>query len=81
MWEVREAILEAAPMAVEGFSYAIPYYAYKGQLTWFAWYSHHIGVYFRPPLIEDQMEELRGYVTTKSAVHLMLDRPVPKRLL
>lgn len=79
--EVRAAILDVAPEARESISYGIPYYEYKGRLAWFGLSSKHIGLYLRPPVIQEHRMELEGYVTTKSAVHLPLDREVPVALI
>jgi uncharacterized protein YdhG (YjbR/CyaY superfamily) len=79
--EVRAAIREAAPAAVEGISYRMPYYSYKGALAWFALAKAHIGLYLRPPIVEEHRNELAGYVTTKSAVHLPLDKRIPVSLV
>ena len=79
--EVRRAIREAAPVARESVSYGIPYYDYKGRLAWFGLHSNHIGLYLRPPVIQQHINELEGYVTTKSAVHLQLDREIPSSLV
>jgi uncharacterized protein YdhG (YjbR/CyaY superfamily) len=79
--EVRAAIREAAPMAKESISYKMAYYSYKGRLAWFAFQRKHIGLYFRPPIVEQHRAELAGYETTKSAIHLHLDRPVPTALV
>jgi len=59
----------------------MPYYDYKGRLAWFGLHSLHIGLYLRPPLIEEHKKELTGYVTTKSAVHLPLDKKIPVSLV
>lgn len=79
--QVRAAILDVAPEARESVSYGIPYYEYKGRLAWFGLSSKHIGLYLRPPVIQEHRMELEGYVTTKSAVHLPLDREVPVALI
>ena len=79
--EVRAAILEVAPEASESISYGIPYYEYRGRLAWFGLSSKHIGLYLRPPVIQEHRKELRGYVTTKSAVHLPLDKKIPVTLI
>lgn len=79
--QVRTAIREAAPRAMESISYGMAYYSYKGRLAWFGLHAHHIGLYFRPPVIADHEEELAGYKTTKSAVHLPLDVAVPVALV
>ncbi len=79
--EVRAAILEAAPDAKESISYSMPYYAYKGRLAWFGLHAGHIGLYLRPPVVAEHREELADYTTTKSAVHLPLDREIPVHLV
>jgi uncharacterized protein YdhG (YjbR/CyaY superfamily) len=79
--EVRAAIMEAAPTSVESISYRMPCYSYKGPLAWFGLHRAHIGLYVRPPVIEEHRKELAGYVTTKSAVHLPLDKRIPVPLV
>jgi len=79
--EVRAAIRQVAPTAAESISYQMPYYDYKGRLAWFGLQKRHIGLYLRPPVIEEHKKELAGYETTKSAVHLPLDEKVPVSLV
>ena len=79
--ELREAIREAAPTAEERISYGMPYYDYKGRLAWFGLAKAHIGLYIRPPVIEEHKSELEGYETTKSTVRLPLDKPLPIALI
>jgi len=79
--EVRAAIREVAPTAAESISYQMPYYNYKGRLAWFGLQSRHIGLYLRPPVIAEHKKELAGYETTKSAVHLPLDKKIPVSLV
>ena len=79
--ELRRVIREAAPTAVESISYGIPYYDYKGRLAWFGASKTHIGLYVRPPVIQDHGKDLSGYETTKSAVRLPLDEEVPVSLV
>jgi uncharacterized protein YdhG (YjbR/CyaY superfamily) len=79
--EVRAAIREAAPNAKESISYRIPFYDYKGRLTWFGLQKGYIGLYIRPPVIDEHKKKLAGYVTTKSAVHLPLDKKIPVSLI
>jgi uncharacterized protein YdhG (YjbR/CyaY superfamily) len=79
--EVRAAILAAAPDAKESTSYGMAYYSYKGRLAWFGIFTAHIGLFIRPPVLEEHRKELRGYVMTKSSLHLPLDRKVPTALV
>jgi uncharacterized protein YdhG (YjbR/CyaY superfamily) len=51
--EVRTAIREAAPTAKESISYGIPFYDYNGRLAWFGLQTAHIGLYLRPPVVEE----------------------------
>jgi uncharacterized protein YdhG (YjbR/CyaY superfamily) len=79
--EVRGAILAVAPDAAESISYRMPYYSYKGRLAWFGLQRNHIGLYLRPPVIVEHKKELADYATTKSAVHLPLDKRIPVGLV
>lgn len=85
--EVREAIRAVAPDVVESIGYGMPFYSYrgergtKGRLCYFGLLKSNIGLYLRPPVIEEHMDELAGYKTTKSALQLPLDRPIPVSLI
>jgi len=83
---LRRAIRSVAPDATEVVSYQMPGYSYpgyryKGMFVWFGLQSGHIGLYLRPPTIENHRRELAKYGTTKSAVHLPLDEEIPTRLV
>jgi uncharacterized protein YdhG (YjbR/CyaY superfamily) len=77
---VRAAITQVAPSAVESISYGMPGYD-KGRVGWFALRKDFIGLYLRPPIIAEHARELAGYKTTKSAVHLPLDKKIPVSLI
>ncbi len=84
--EVRKAIRETVPDATELISYQMPGYSYpgynyKGMFAWFGLQSNHIGLYLRPPTISVHKKELEGYTTTKSAVHIPLDKKIPVQLI
>lgn len=79
--QVRAAILAVAPTAKERISYKMPFYDYKGRLAWFGLHANHIGLYLRPPVIEEHSKDLEEYETTKSAVHLPLDKSMPVALI
>ena len=79
--EVRAAIKEVAPDARESISYGMAYYSYKGRLAWFGLHMAHIGLYLRPPILQEHEHELEGYEKTKSSLHLPLDRKVPVALV
>jgi uncharacterized protein YdhG (YjbR/CyaY superfamily) len=79
--ELRAAIREAAPTAVESISYGMPFYDYKGRLAWFGLAKTHIGLYLRPPVVEEHKNELANYETTKSTVRFPLDKKLPITLI
>jgi uncharacterized protein YdhG (YjbR/CyaY superfamily) len=79
--QIRATIKEVAPTAIEGISYRMPYYNYKGQLAWFSLMKRHIGLYLRPPLIEENRKELAKYKTTKSSIHFPLHEELPIPLI
>jgi uncharacterized protein YdhG (YjbR/CyaY superfamily) len=85
--EIRAAIREVAPDAVESISYGMPFYSYKGEqgfkgrLCYFGLLKSNIGFYLRPPVIEEHMDEVAEYKTTKSALQFSLDRPIPVSLI
>jgi len=79
--QLRKIIRTAAPDAKESISYKMPYYNYLGALVWFAAFKSHIGIFLRPPVIQEHKRELKGYVTTKSAVHFPINEPLPVALI
>ena len=79
--ELRAAIKEAAPIAVERISYGMPYYGYKGRLAYFRRAKAHIGLYVPPPVIEEHKSELRGYETATATVRFPLDKKLPIALI
>jgi uncharacterized protein YdhG (YjbR/CyaY superfamily) len=83
---IRRAIRVVVPDAAEVISYTMPGYcypgyAYKGMFVWFGLQKGHIGLYVRPPTVATHRQDLAGYGTTKSAVHLPLEGKLPVRLI
>ena len=86
--EIRSAIKDAAPDAVESISYGMPFYSFKGEsgfqarLCYFGVLkSKKIAFYFRPMVIEELRDEVEPYLTTKSALQFSLNRPLPLPLI
>jgi uncharacterized protein YdhG (YjbR/CyaY superfamily) len=77
---LRKIIKASAPNAKESISYGMPSFD-KGRVAWFGLMKNHIGLYLRPPIIQEHQKELEGYPTTKSAVHLPLDKKLPDALI
>jgi uncharacterized protein YdhG (YjbR/CyaY superfamily) len=85
--EIRAAIKEVAPGATETMSYfempgySYPGHDYNGMFAWFGLKKSHIGLYLRPPTIQDHEKELASYDTTKAVVHFPLDENIPVSLV
>lgn len=78
--EIRRTILKTAPKAKESISYGMPGYD-KGRVAWFAAMKGYVGLYLRPPIIEEHKKELANYKTTKSAIHFPLEEKLPAALI
>lgn len=78
--ELRAIIRKTAPSAEESISYGMPGYD-KGRIAWFGLMKKHIGLYLRPPTIQEHKNELAAYKTTKSAIHFPLDKKLPIALI
>jgi uncharacterized protein YdhG (YjbR/CyaY superfamily) len=79
--ELRAVIRKTAPAAVEGISYGMPYYSYKGRLAYFNVWKAHIGLYVPTPVLEEHKKELDAYETTDATVRLPLDKKLPVTLI
>ena len=79
--ELRAIIRAAAPEAEETISYGMPAFAQNGTLVYFAALKNHIGFYPTASGIAAFQEDLAAYESTKGAVYLPLDRPLPLELI
>ncbi|VVC03726.1 Uncharacterised protein [Candidatus Burarchaeum australiense] len=79
--QLRAAIKETAPDAVERLSYGMPYYGYKGSLAYFRLAKTHVGLYIPPPVVEEHKKELAGYETAKATIRFPLDKKLPVPLI
>ncbi len=87
--EIRGAIREAAPDAIEIISYGMPFYSFRGESGFGARICYFgllkskkkIAFYTRPVFLEEYMDEVKEYLTTKSALQFPLDKPTPVRLI
>lgn len=80
--KLREVIRKAAPKSAEEvISYAMPAFRYKGVLVWYAAATHHIGFYPSSKPIEVFAEQLKPYKTSKGAIQLPWDKPLPVKLI
>ena len=80
MTALRGAIREAAPDALEKISWSMPTFWQKVNIAHFAAFKHHIGFYPGSEAIAAFQERLTPYKTSKGAVQLPLDAPLPLEL-
>lgn len=79
---LREIILEAAPReTTETISYKMPTFRYHGNLIHFALHKAHLGIYPGAAALEALKAKISGYKTTKGAILLPLDQPLPRQLI
>ena len=87
--EMRAAIWDAAPNAVESISYGMPFYSFRGEsgfgarLCYFGLLKskNKIAFYSRPVVLEEHADEVEAFLTTKSALQFPIDRPIPIQLV
>ena len=77
--ELREIIRAAAPDAVEGISYNMPYYKFHGLLAGFAAYKDHVSLF--GAVSEQERAQLKGFETTKGTIQFPLEKPIPSKLI
>jgi uncharacterized protein YdhG (YjbR/CyaY superfamily) len=85
--EIRAAIREVAPDAIETVSYfQIPGYYFKGydyngMFAWFSYKKPNVRLHVRPPVLQDYRNELAGYSTTTAIVSFPLHKEIPVALV
>lgn len=78
---MRATIRAAAPAATERIAYGMPTYRGRKNLVHFAGFATHVGFYPTPAGIEAFAAELADYATSKGAIRLPHDRPLPLDLV
>ncbi len=83
MLELRDRILEIVPDAVEVVSYGMPAFKVEDRIVaGLLANKNHVGYYpFSGSILNLFPEELAKYKTTKSAIHVPVDKPLTKGLL
>lgn len=79
--EMRDIVRKAAPNAEKAIRYGMPTFRGKGNIVHFALMKKHLGFYPSPSGITNFGKELAKYVTSKGAIQLPLDKPLPKSLI
>jgi uncharacterized protein YdhG (YjbR/CyaY superfamily) len=79
--QIRQVIRKEAPDAEETISYNMPAYKLNGPLVYFAACANHIGFYPIPSAIAAFRKELQEYTTSKGAIQIPIDEPLPVPLI
>ena len=78
---IRSTIQKTVPQAEEAIKYGIPTFVLGGNLIHFAAFKNHIGIYPGPVGISEFQKELSRYQTSKGAIQLPLNEPMPLDLI
>jgi uncharacterized protein YdhG (YjbR/CyaY superfamily) len=78
---LRELIKKSAPNAMEKISWNMPTFYRNGNLIHFFLHKHHIGLYPGAEAVEYFKEKLADFKTSKGAIQLPNDKPLPKALI
>jgi uncharacterized protein YdhG (YjbR/CyaY superfamily) len=80
---IRALAKEAVPEAEETMSYQMPTLTFRGKpFLGFAARARHIGLYpYSGAVIEALREKLKGYDTSKGAIRIPLEAPIPEQTL
>jgi uncharacterized protein YdhG (YjbR/CyaY superfamily) len=78
---LRATIAAAAPDAVEGISYGIPGFKYRGKgLAWYADFKAHCS-FFPGGTARNYRAELEGFRLSKGTIQFTPDHPIPADLV
>ncbi len=80
---IRALAKKAVPHADETISYGMPTLKYHGKpFLGFDAHTNHIGIYpYSGQVIDKLSEMLSAYKTTKAAIRVPLDKPIPETTL
>ena len=80
---LRGLVIAAAPEAVEGISYGIPGFKYRGRpLVGYGAAKNHCAFYVQSPALMDAIrEDLTAFDTAKGTIRFPADKPLPEQLV
>ncbi len=79
--QVRNAVKEVAPDAVEVISYQMPAFKKGRILVWYAAFKNHIGFFPKTSVMEAFKDKLVPYKTSKGTIQFPIDKPLPLGLI
>lgn len=83
MKTIRKIIKDVVPDAEEGISYQIPCFKYNGYLIYYCAFPKHITLShpYSEAFWEHFKADLEGYKTSKAAIQIPADKPLPEKLI
>lgn len=78
---IRQTIRQAVPEAKEVISYYMPAFKTKEVLVYYAAAKKYIGFYPHSQPIKVFKKELAAYKTSKGAIQIPYDQPIPVKLM
>ncbi len=81
LYQVHEAIRGVLPKAEERISWKMPTYWDGHNIIHFAAFTKHLGIYPGPDAILHFSDELKSYKTSKGAIQLPYNQPIPIELI
>ena len=87
LMDVRSAVQSAAPGSTETTSYfEMPGYFYEGydyngMFAWFSFKSPNVRLHLRPPVLENNKNDIGDFSTTKAIISFPIDRKIPRALV
>ena len=79
--QLRQAIKEAAPDAVERIAYGMPTYEYRGKLANFAGYERHVGLYGVVHEDKPVDREAQPFLENRSTLRFPVGQQLPLALI
>lgn len=81
MQALADAVRAEAPDAIERMAYGLVTWHHRGNLIHLGAFAHHVGIYPGPEAIVAFAEDLRGFRTSKGAIQVAHDGPLPTELV
>ncbi|SHO60900.1 iron chaperone [Algoriphagus zhangzhouensis] len=79
--EIRSILKKTLPDAKEVISYHMPAFKTSEVLVYYAAMKNHLGFYPTNSGVSEFKEELKGFVTSKGAIQIPYDIPLPEKLI
>lgn len=80
--QIRNLVKEMAPDAIEGISYGMPGFKYKGKyLLGYAAFKDHLSFFPTSTPVEAFQKELKDFKISKGTIQFTAENPIPEELL